>query len=341
MTEARPPALRVRDLDVPFGPAPGLRAISLDVAPGECVAVVGASGAGKSTLLRAVAGLTQIGAGRIEVDGRDVTDASPERRGAVYLHQTPVLFPHLDVAGNIAFPLRIRGADRAVIRTHVARALKLLRLDGLGGRRIHALSGGQRHRVALARALVADPPLLLLDEPLSALDPTLRADVRDAIRSVRDEGTPGMVLVTHDLEDAARLAHRVCVLIDRRIAQDAEPATLFTRPETLAVARFLGVPNELAGEVRDGRFRCPFGSWPATCAEGPATAVCWPDGIIADDGGRNVVVHEIRRLPGHITALVRDGDTRLELAGAGADIPAVGETLAVRVDPARAHVLAG
>jgi ABC-type sugar transport system ATPase subunit len=333
-------ALRLQALHVPFGPDTGLQDITLTVDAGECVAVVGASGAGKSTLLRAIAGLAPIRSGKIEISGRDVTALPPERRGAVYLHQSPVLFPHLSVAGNVAFPLRVRNVAAGTAAVRVAEALGRVRLGDLGARRTSALSGGQRHRIALARALVADPPLLLLDEPLSALDPSLRADVRAAIADVRDEGGCGLLLVTHDLDDAALLASRVCVLHAGRIVQDATPAELFARPATLAVARFLDVPNLVEGRIANGAFISALGEWAAPGeGDGPAVAAFRPDALCSAVTGSNALILEVRHLARGVSVIAAVGDQRLEIAVDPALTPSPGDALRFQVRPERIHYL--
>lgn len=256
------PALELRAVHAPFGHGPGLRDVSLHVGGGERVAVVGPSGVGKTTLLRAVAGLAPLDDGQVLVGGHDVTTFPAERRGVVYLHQAPVLFPHLSVGGNVAFPLHVRGGRGDAVRHRVREALAAVRLDGLEGRSVHTLSGGQRHRAALARAIAARPAALLLDEPLSALDPALRADVGAAIAAAQAEYGPAMLLVSHDLDDVGALADRVAVLLDGGIAQTATPDILFARPATLGVARFLGIYQELRGEVRrDRAITCPLGTF--------------------------------------------------------------------------------
>jgi len=212
-------------------------------------ALVGASGAGKTSLLRAVAGSGTVGAGRVLVEGRDVTGLPQERRGTVLLAQRPLLFPHLSVYENVAFPLRVRGVGRGEISRRVGEALALVRMGGFGSRRPQSLSGGQAHRVALARAVVARPPVLLLDEPLTSLDPSLREEVRLSILAVHAEYGPALVLVTHDLHEAGRMADRVGVVLDGTLVQVASPDLLFRQPATLAVARFLGLPNEMAGSI--------------------------------------------------------------------------------------------
>jgi len=308
MTRPVPPALRLIGLQVTFGaeagrrstggrraeaeaepagPVPsGLRGVSLEVRAGERLVLVGASGAGKTTLLRAVAGLVPIDEGSIEIGGRDVTRLPPERRGAVYLHQSPVLFPHLTVEENVAFPLRIRGVPRGEARKRVQEVLAAVRLSDLGHRPSGALSGGQRHRVALARAVVARPSLLLLDEPLSSLDPELRHEIRDVIVHLQAQAQvqvqaeaqgedpadargqnqaqiqPGLVLVTHDLEEAGLLGHRVGIVMEGGLAQLAPPEEIFRAPATLEVARFLGYRNELPCAPGSGMEARLFGGVP-------------------------------------------------------------------------------
>lgn len=331
-------ALRLTALCVPFGTLPGLDGISLDVAPGERLALVGASGAGKTTLLRAIAGLAPVTGGRVEIGARDVTGSPPEQRDAVYLHQSPLLFPHLDVFENVAFPLRVRGRPAREIRQRVEEVLSAVRIEELARRSPGTLSGGQRHRVALARAISARPAVLLLDEPLSALDPELREEVRGAILAIQRSDRPALVIVTHDLDDAGLLAERVGVLIGGRIAQLASPADLFTRPASLEVASFLGYPNRLEGTVReDGAFESPCGlveHWhPRSVPPGPAIAVFQPDAARLTPTGAPGTVLEVRHRLRTSTAVVGVAGIRIEAALRGRP-PVAGEAVHVTLNPA-------
>ena len=357
------PALRLDSVTVDFGGAPGLLPISLDVAAGERLVVLGASGAGKTTLLRAVAGLAPVRAGRIWIATpgagrgaplRDVTALAPERRDAVYLHQTPTPFAHLSVYENVAFPLRVRRIRGETLDRRVRDALALVRMDAFAARMPHTLSGGQRHRVALARAIVARPAVLLLDEPLAALDPSLRDEVREAIVAAQDgppvadgspdaaSARPALVLVTHDLDEAGLLAHRIAVLADRRVLQVAPPAELFARPASLAVARFLGVGAEVAGVVdQHARFVSPLGMWPVTAdvaPVGPAVAIVRPDALRLDPAGEATGhVLAVRHRARQTTVQLRLVDDRftpavVEVAAPPGAPPAPGDVVCIAAD---------
>lgn len=268
-------ALVLEDVDVPFGAEPGLTGVSFGVRAGERVVIVGPSGAGKSSLLRTIAGLAQTIAGRLIVAGRDVTHAPPNQRSAVYLHQTPVLFAHMSVARNVAFPLRVRGVPQDERRATAHGILDSVGLSAVAGRMPSTLSGGQRHRVALARAIAARPAVLLLDEPFTGLEPSLRSEVRDAVVAAQAVHNFGMVLVTHDLGDAASLGDRIAFILDGRMEPPRDAPEVFAHPGSLAIARFLGFPNEVAGELRgDGTFDCALGCFvPGACTAQPGPAI--------------------------------------------------------------------
>jgi spermidine/putrescine transport system ATP-binding protein len=217
--------------------------VSLDVPPGQFVTLLGPSGCGKTTLLRLIAGFERPDHGRIAVSGRDVTEAPAHRRPVNTVFQHYALFPHRSVAGNVAFGLEVRRLPRTEIAARVDRALDLVRLGGLGDRRIHEISGGQQQRVALARALVLEPDVLLLDEPMAALDPKLRKEMQVELKNLQERLGVTFVFVTHDQDEALVMADRIAVMNAGRIEQIDEPEALYERPRTRFVADFLGVAN--------------------------------------------------------------------------------------------------
>lgn len=338
-------ALRLDSMGVNFGSVPGLVDVTLTVACGERVVLLAPSGAGKTTLLRAIAGLEPVVNGSVVVGGRDVTNDPPESRGAVYLHQTPMLFPHLDVAANVAFPMRLRGIDRDEVSRRVSELLASVQVSELAGRRPGALSGGQRHRVALARAIAANPQMLLLDEPLASLDPGLRQDVRQVLTRTHLDGT-GMLIATHDLDDAVLLADRVAVLLGGRIAQVAPAAELFRAPATVAIAAFLGIPNRIMGRVEDGAFCSAMGHLPVSDAvpPGPVVAVFAVDAVTVATGDEQAAVFgevvELHRHLRHPSIIVQCGPVTLE-ALAPRPVPSRGVTVGLVIDPSVIHFVPG
>lgn len=261
--------------------APALDAVSLGVDAGECLAILGPSGSGKSTVLRAIAGLDAPTSGRILVDGADVAGVAPERRGMAMVFQRPLLFPHLSVLDNVAFAATVAGQPKREARADARQFLELVQLEGFGERPITALSGGQEQRVALARALAARPRVLLLDEPFSALDPELRADMHSLLGQIRQQLNPTIVMVTHDRDEAAVVADRVALLSAGRLLQHDTVERLYTRPVALAVARLMGGRIELPGEVRASVHHSALGAIAAPDGEQ------WPEGP-----GMLVVRHE-------------------------------------------------
>jgi ABC-type Fe3+/spermidine/putrescine transport system ATPase subunit len=244
-------AVSLREVSKSFGEVAAVRDVSLDVAPGEFITLLGPSGCGKTTLLRLVAGLESPDSGRVLLGGRDVTADPPHRRPVNTVFQHYALFPHRDVAGNVAFGLEMARRPRSEIRERVARALEMVRLSGLEGRRVDQLSGGQRQRVALARAVVLEPEVLLLDEPMSALDRKLREEMRAEVKSLHRRLGTTFVFVTHDQEEALALSDRVAVMNAGVIEQIGSPAEIYDVPRTRFVAEFLAVRNLLGAEVEE------------------------------------------------------------------------------------------
>jgi putative spermidine/putrescine transport system ATP-binding protein len=233
-----------------YGAVRAVDGISLSVSAGEFVTILGPSGSGKSTMLGLIAGLMQPTSGRIVIDGHDVTDVPAGARNVGLVFQSYALFPNMTVFGNIAFPLEVRGLSGAQVREKVAAAVRLVRLTGLESRKPHELSGGQQQRVALARAIVFEPAILLLDEPLAALDRKLREDVRLELKRLQRSLNLTTLLVTHDQDEALSLSDRVVVLDRGRVQQIGTPAELYRRPSNRFVADFLGSANLFDGVLR-------------------------------------------------------------------------------------------
>ncbi|HYZ64696.1 MAG TPA: ABC transporter ATP-binding protein [Acetobacteraceae bacterium] len=235
--------LEAQQLRVRYGRADVLNGLDLGVERGTLTALLGASGSGKTTLLRAIAGFSPVAAGRVLLDGQDITALPPERRRMAMVFQSYALWPHMTVAQNIGYGLRLRRVPRAEIAAKVESMLALLELPGLGPRNVTQLSGGQRQRVALGRALAIDPDVLLLDEPLSNLDARIRVELRQQIRALQRRIGITAVHVTHDREEAMVMADRIVVLRDGRIAQAGTPLEVYHRPRDPFVARFMGADN--------------------------------------------------------------------------------------------------
>jgi len=237
--------LTVSGLTVRYGTNLALDHLDLTVRRDELFVLLGGSGSGKTTLLRAVAGFVRPDAGQILLDGADLSGQPPHRRPVNTMFQSYALFPHMSVAANIGFGLRQRGASRAETRQRVEAMLALVRLEGFGGRLPEQLSGGQQQRVALARSLAPSPRLLLLDEPMSALDQALRRDTRAELVRLRRSLGVSFVLVTHDQDEALEMADRIGVMRHGRMAQVGTPAALYEAPADRFVAEFLGAANIL------------------------------------------------------------------------------------------------
>jgi len=324
MPQGAPGGLGIRAVSKTYGPVEVLHDVSLDVAPGSFVTLLGPSGSGKSTLLMCIAGFEAVGRGDITLDGASILPLPPERRDFGMVFQGYALFPHLTVAENVAFPLSIRRMDRALRERRVREALSLVRLDGLGGRLPRQLSGGQQQRVALARAIVFSPRLLLLDEPLSALDRGLRAEMQEELKRLHGELGLSFIYVTHDQEEALFLSDRIAILNHGRIQQIGPPEALYARPVNRFVAGFLGRSNllRLAGRVSGGVFRAEGPVLPGAAISAPHLA----------EGERTLLVcHRPERAALAAPAAEALPTGTLALHGVVADIAYHGTTLDVSV----------
>ncbi|WP_031226688.1 ATP-binding cassette domain-containing protein [Streptomyces roseochromogenus] len=283
-----------RGLRREFGATVALDGLDLTVRPGEFLALLGPSGCGKTTALRMLAGFEHPDSGAVLVDGEDVTQVPAHRRDAGMVFQSYSLFPHLNAVDNVAFGLRMRGARTAERRSRAAELLELVGLADKGERYPHQLSGGQQQRIALARALALRPRVLLLDEPLSALDAKVRLTLREEIRRLQQELGITTLFVTHDQEEALSVADRVAVMRAGRLEQCAEPAELYGRPATAFVAEFVGTMSRIPGALTDGTVQVLGQRLPADgeVPDGPVDVLVRPESlrVSADEQGTARVV---------------------------------------------------
>jgi len=299
--------LRLDGVRAAYGDREVLRGVDLEVAPGELMVVLGPSGSGKSTLLRVVAGLEPAVAGRVVIDDRDVTRLRPGRRRVAMVFQSYALFPHLSAADNITFGLRVRDVSRSEAASRAQEAARVAGCTHLLQSRPGELSGGERQRVALARALASQPTVLLLDEPLSNLDPELREQTRSELRALHERLGSTAVHVTHDQTEALLLADRVAVLRDGQFDQVGTPRELWDRPQTLFVARFIGSPAMNLLPVNHPLVP------PGMASSGPAEMALGvrPHAIVLGHGGTvgRVVRVESVGADAHVHIRVGDGPT--------------------------------
>ena len=244
------PFIRMKNVTRRFGDVVAVDDLSLDIEKGELFCLLGASGCGKTTLLRMLAGFETADSGTIEIDGRDMANVPPSERPVNIMFQNYALFPHMSVANNIAYGPRRAGMSGGELDERVAKLLDLVRLSGLGDRKPHQLSGGQRQRVALARALARNPKLLLLDEPLAALDKKLREDTQFELVDIQESLGTTFMVVTHDQEEAMTLASRIGVMDAGRLAQVDAPQRLYEKPVNAFIADFLGTVSFIDGTVK-------------------------------------------------------------------------------------------
>jgi ABC-type sugar transport system ATPase subunit len=345
----------IHGLSKRFGASFALHPTDLSIEDGEFVVIVGPSGCGKSTLLRLIAGLEEPSAGQVLIDGRDVTDAAPADRGLAMVFQSYALYPHLSVAQNIAFPLKVARVSKAQVQARVAAVAEALDLTALLDRRPAALSGGQRQRVSIARAIVREPKVLLLDEPLSNLDAELRVRMRHEFARLHARLGATMIYVTHDQLEAMTLANRIVVMSEGRVEQVGEPLQLYNAPATLAVARAIGSPgmNLMPATIAavDGRgvtLRLPEGEMLRASVQGapafvgvPVTLGLRPEHLVAEDDGPFVGAVELFERLGplsfaHLGARGQVGTVVAQLPGDRS--VQLGETLRFGVPPDQVHV---
>jgi putative spermidine/putrescine transport system ATP-binding protein len=309
----RSPPLTIRGLSKHYGNTIALHDVDLDVEPGEFLTLLGPSGSGKTTLLMILAGFVRPNAGSVKVGAEEIVLTPPHRRNVGMVFQNYALFPHMTVFGNIAFPLRQRRVDRKEIADRVHRVLELVQLTGLGERRVDQLSGGQRQRVALARAIVFEPRILLMDEPLSALDKKLREQMQIEIRHLHERLGMTTVYVTHDQREAITMSDRIAVMNFGRIVQLDAPQQLYARPRTRFVAEFIGESSLLPVEVDEAGAR--FGGRLLKCYEKPIETfakqwlVIRPEKLSIVDGAADSAA--LNLFDGTVTEIIYQGESFL------------------------------
>ncbi len=278
--------LAIEGVSKSFGHTFAVRDFSLEVGDGELVCLLGPSGSGKSTLLRMIGGFEHPSAGSIRIDARDVTNLPPERRPTGMVFQSHALWTHMDVFNNIAFGLKLRRLPKAAIRQRVEDALALVGLADYGRRAVTQLSGGQQQRVALARSLVLEPKILLLDEPFASLDQHLRERLREEVRDIQQRLGITTLFVTHGQDEALALADRIVVMRDGRTEQVAPPSVIYREPQTAFVAGFIGSMNFVESEIRNGVCTHPLFGFSVPVADGPVTLAMRPEALTVRPAGR-------------------------------------------------------
>lgn len=258
-TEVKTGGISLHSLQKRYGGVTAVDDVSLSISPGEFISLLGASGSGKTTTLMMIAGFEMPDSGRVQLDDKDITRLPPHRRELGVIFQNYALFPHMTVAENVAYPLRMRRMGKAEIESRVRRVLDQVHLGALASRYPHQMSGGQQQRVAIARALVFNPPVLLLDEPLGALDRKLREHLRNEIKTLHREVGKTMVYVTHDQDEALAMSDRVAVMHEGRIRQVSCPQDIYRKPADLFVASFVGEVNLIPAKLKSGTVHGPAG----------------------------------------------------------------------------------
>ncbi|GAA4347631.1 ABC transporter ATP-binding protein [Angustibacter luteus] len=339
--------VRLTGLHRNYGGVPALDGLDLDLAPGELVALLGPSGCGKTTALRLLAGLEDADAGTIVVGDQDVTSLPANKRDMGMVFQAYSLFPHLSALDNVAFGLQLRGTSAGERRARAGEMLELVGLSAQADRYAHQMSGGQQQRVALARALAIQPRVLLLDEPLSALDAKVRVQLRDEIRRIQLEVGTTTLFVTHDQEEALAVADRVGVMRAGRLEQIGAPDEVYSRPTNEFVADFVGLTNRVDGDVAaDGASAQVLGTavplLPGSPTSGPVTVLVRPEALaveVAADGDAEVVATSFLGAHGRVQVRTVDGGlvfAQVPTSDVERLTPGTGVSLTVRPSPALA-----
>ena len=338
--------VEIRDVRKAFGSTHVIHGVTIDIQDGEFVILVGPSGCGKSTLLRMIAGLENITGGEIRIGSKVVNNVPPKERDIAMVFQNYALYPHMTVADNMAFSLKLRGAPKSEIESRVSRAAEILGLKPLLERYPRQLSGGQRQRVAMGRAIVRDPQVFLFDEPLSNLDAKLRVAMRAEIKELHQRLKTTTVYVTHDQIEAMTMADKIVVMHDGIVEQMGAPLELYDRPNNLFVAGFIGSPamNFVKGKVEGGRFHADGGMYlplknaPAASEGRPAVYGTRPEHFRLDDNGVPVEVVVVEPSGSETQIVVRGGGQEMVAVFRDRFLPNPGETIRINPDPNLVHL---
>ena len=339
-------SVEIRDVRKAYGTAQVLHGVSVDIRDGEFVILVGPSGCGKSTLLRMLAGLESITGGEIRIGPRVVNDVPPKERDIAMVFQNYALYPHMTVAENMGFSMRLRRAKKSEIEVRVNRAAEILGLTKLLARYPKELSGGQRQRVAMGRAIVRDPKVFLFDEPLSNLDAKLRVAMRAEIKELHQRLRTTTVYVTHDQIEAMTMADKIVVMRDGIVEQIGAPLDLYDKPDNIFVAGFIGSPamNLLEGRIEGGAFvttgglRLPLPAGHSGLSDRPAVYGLRPEHITLNDAGVPVEVVVVEPTGSETLIVVKGGQTELDCLFRSRILPNPGETLRIQPDIAHVHL---
>ncbi len=322
--------LRLSNIVKSFGNTVAVNDASLDVEKGELICLLGPSGCGKSTFLRVIAGLAESDSGTIAINNHDVTRLAANRRPTAMVFQSHALWNHMSVERNIAFGLRVRGIVKAEITERVSDALQLVGLVGYGKRKPSQLSGGQAQRIALARCLVIEPEILLMDEPFSALDAHLRQNLRVELKQLQRRLGLTTIFVTHDQEEAMELADRIVVMSEGKIEQVGTPTELYTRPLTIRVAKFIGTMNICETDTRSG-----FATWhglrlPLEASDGPITILTRPEDLEKTSDGPEFLVKEVTDLGPLVKVILQhDSDPAVAWTCSRGEAPSLRSTIKI------------
>jgi putative spermidine/putrescine transport system ATP-binding protein len=339
VTGAQGTSVVLRDLNRAFGATRALDGLSIEMAPGELVALLGPSGCGKTTALRIVAGFETADTGSVLVDGKDISSVPAAKRDMGMVFQSYSLFPNMNALDNVAFGLRMRKIATAERRKHASELLDMVGLSPQAKQYPHQLSGGQQQRVALARALAIEPRVLLLDEPLSALDAKVRLQLREQIRTLQQRLGTTTLFVTHDQEEALSMADRVGVMNKGRLEQIAAPDELYDHPATAFVAEFVGIMNRLPGELRHGgtvtalEQTVPVMNQGADVSPGPVDVLVRPEGLAMQviENGNGIVT--TRTFLGSVTrvGVLLSGDVTVQIDKASSEAASLAPGTSVSV----------